>query len=286
MKEKLKDVFTEMDEHYKSVIVGDFGTDKFLSVIRAAFAKNYEFNLLCNNLFNSQDSFFLMPSLRGICEDLITIKYLKEHIKKDQDKLIALLTAKSTVEGTIIQKAFFDDYRPEQIVLQFKDATEGLESMNMEIKSILKLNGLKGDKDFPSVSHMATDAKLIKLYDYLYYATSKTVHFEPGMLMRMGWARDMTSTTFTFSTKNFDHYYFDFCSYYSAFLFLEFYKAFRKDLGLDKMIKKQINKIKEILDDQLRMPEIITFEECNIKPPSVITQILLKSSKRVSNPNR
>ncbi|MBI1766826.1 MAG: hypothetical protein HYR67_00450 [Bacteroidetes bacterium] len=285
MKEKLKEVFIEIDEHYKSVIIGDFDTDKFLCVIRAAFAKNYEFNLLCNNLTNSEDSFFLMPSLRGICEDLITIKYLKEHINVDWDKLITLLTTKSTFEGTIVQKAFFDHYKPEQIILQFKDAEKELASMTDQIKTIFQKNGLKGDKEFPSVSHMATDAKLIKLYDYLYYATSKTVHFEPGMLLRLGWAKDMTSTIFTFSTKNFNKYYFDFCSYYSAFLFVEFYKAFKKDLGLDTKIKGQIKKIQEILDDQLRMPEIVTFEECNVKPPSIITQLLTKASKRVSDKN-
>jgi len=56
-------------------------------------------------------------------------------------------------------------------------------------------------------------------------------------------------------------------------------------LGLDTKIKVQIKKIQEILDDQLRMPEIVTFEECNVKPPSIITQLLTRASKRVSDKN-
>jgi hypothetical protein len=285
MKEKLKDAFAEIEEHYKSAIIGDFKSDAFLCVIKAAFAKNFEFNLLCNNFSHSQDSFFLMPALRGICEDLITIKYLKEHIKIDLDRLIMHLTAKSTLEGTIVQKSFFDHYKPEQIILQFDNAEKELASVDDKIKDIFQQNGLKGDKEFPSVSHMATDAKLIKLYNYLYYATSKTVHFEPGILMRLGWAKDMTSTTFTFTTKNYNQYYFNFCSYYAAFLFIEFFRAFKKDLGLDTKIKKQVKEIQTILDDQIRMPEIVTFEECNIKPPSMIIQLLLKAERRVAGKN-
>ncbi|WP_299818063.1 DUF5677 domain-containing protein [uncultured Pontibacter sp.] len=282
MKEQLDKIFRDIHPHYQTIIVERLGEDSaFLCVTKAAFAKNYEFNCLCNSLENIQDSFFLMSSLRGICEDLIAIKYINEHIKIDRDKLIRLMTRKRTLEGTIVQKSFLLEQKPHQIFLEFKDAEKQVGELTDEIKAILVKNGLKGDKEFPSVAQMATDAKLIKLYDYLYYATSKTVHFEPGLLLRLGWTENKQSDNFIFSTKNFNRYHADFCSYYAAILFIEFYKSFKKDLQLDKLIKKDIKLIREVLDEQIRMPEIVTFEECNIKPPSIITQLLAKSAHKL-----
>jgi len=283
MQEKLLKIFQELELDYKELIVQtDSSNNIFQCVMKAAFAKSYEFNCLCNNLSNPHDSFFLMASLRGICEDLISIKYLKEKITIDRELLLSLLVRKGTFEGIIVQRNFFKENKPEQIIIDNENADELFDKLSIDIKSILIKNGLKGDKEFPSVAQMATDTKLIKLYNYLYYATSKLVHFSPGLLMRLGWAENMTSTTFKFSTKNFHKYYYDFNSYYAAFIFIEFYKAFKKDLELGKKFKGQIKQIVNLLDDQLRMPEIVTFEECNMKPPSVITQLLLKSTKRLS----
>ncbi|EHQ26163.1 DUF5677 domain-containing protein [Mucilaginibacter paludis] len=285
LQKNLKAIFEAIKPHCDNLIVEDFNTEDkaFICLLKAAFAKNYEFNCLCNQLKHVDQFFFIMPSLRGICEDLIAIKYIKEHIKIERNKLISIQTEKRTIEGTLVQKSFFDENRPGQIILEIRDAQTRVDSLSHQIKDILIKNGLKGDKEFPSVAQMATDTKLIKLYNYMYYATSKTVHFEPGLLLRLGWSNSLESKLFTFSTKNFTRYHADFCSYYAAYLFIEFYKAFKKDLGLDVLFKKQIKEITDLLEDELRMPEIVTFEECNIKPPSVITQLLLKSSKKLSH---
>ena len=280
---KLKSIFESIKPLCDQLIVGNFDTEDkaFICLLKAAFAKSYEFNCLCNQLENAEQFFFIMPSLRGICEDLIAIKYIKEHIKIERNKLISIQTEKRTLEGIIVQKSFFDENRPGQIILEIRNAQARVDTLSQQIKDILVKNGLKGDKEFPSVAQMATDTKLIKLYNYMYYATSKTVHFEPGLLLRLGWSETLESKVFTFSTKNFTRYHADFCSYYAAYLFIEFYKAFKKDLGLDAFFKKEIKSIQEILEDELRMPEIVTFEECNVKPPSIITQILLKSSGKL-----
>ncbi len=283
MQNKLGTVFEKIESIYEPLITQDnLSQNVFHSFLRAAFAKNFEYNLLCNSLTSPKDAFFFTASLRGICEDLIALKYLKEKIHVDREKLLMHLVEKETFEGIKIQESFFKENKPEQIILKVNDSETRIIELSSEIKKILIANGLKGDKEFPSVAQMATDAKLIKLYEFLYYATSKLVHFTPGLLMRLGWAENMTSTTFRFSTKNFNKYYYDFCSYYGAFLFREFYKAFKKELGLEHLLKPFMKEITEILDDVLRMPEIVTFEECNIKPPSTIIQILNKSAHKLS----
>ena len=209
MQKKLDKVLKKIEQHYDTLILQTDSSNNILqSIIRAAFAKNYEFNCVCNNLNDIQDAFFLMASLRGICEDLISIKYLKEKILIDREQLISLLVQKETFEGIIVQRSFFKQNKPEQIILDVDDAEFQMGTLSTQIKNILKKNGLKGDKEFPSVAQMATDTKLFKLYDYLYYATSKIVHFTPGHLMKLGWADSITSTTFKFSTKNFRKYYY------------------------------------------------------------------------------
>jgi hypothetical protein len=283
LQERLKPIFESIKPQCDSLIIENFDTKEkaFICLLKAAFAKNYEFNCLCNQLEKVEQFFYIMPSLRGICEDLIAIKYMKEHIKVERNKLISIQTEKRTLEGTIVQKSFFEENRPGQIILEIRNAHVRVDTLSQQIKEILVKNGLKGDKEFPSVAQMATDTKLIKLYNYMYYATSKTVHFEPGLLLRLGWSDSLESKVFTFSTKNFTRYHADFCSYYAAYLFIEFYQAFKKDLGLAILFKKEIEAMQEILADELRMPEIVTFEECNVKPPSIITQILLKGSAKL-----
>jgi hypothetical protein len=266
---ELLEIFKLIEPHYNSLIEAESTEETaFECIIRSAFAKNFEFNYLCNSLEKKVDTFFLMPALRSICEDLIAIKYIKRHINIDRNKLITLLTKKRTYQGTVVQKEFLEEHKPHQITLEFQDTETEINRFSQEIKDILIKNGLKGDKELPSVAHMATDSKLIKLYNYLYYATSETVHFEPALLLRLGWTENLPSNIFKFSTRNFHKYHHNFCTYYSALLFIEFYKAFKKDIGLDVLIKKEIKGITDILNDTLRAPEIVTFEESNVKPPS------------------
>lgn len=277
LQNKLKQIFKDIDKDYRLLSVEEFEDDTvFKCIMKAAFAKNYEFNVLCSNTESIHGSFFLIPALRGICEDLIAIKYLSKHILIDRNELMKLIVTKRLIEGTIVQSAFFKEQKPGQIILSLNEAKERVVKLSQEIKDIFVKNGLRGDKDFPSVAQMATDSKLIKLYNYLYYATSEAVHFEPRLLMRLGWSENIESKKFTYSTRNFDKYYFNFCSYYAAFLFIEFYKAFKKDLSLKVLFGKQIDRIIEVLEEEIRMPEIVTFEECNIKPPSTLIQILSK----------
>ncbi len=283
MQNELLRVFMSLEKNYETIIIEENGiTQVFTCILRAAFAKNYEFNCICNSLTDQKDAYFLMASLRGICEDLIAIKYLKDKIHIDRDELLSLMVQKGTLEGIVIQREFFRENKPEQIIVDVTEAETEIEAISEKIKNIFIKNGLKGDKDFPTISHMATDSKLIKLYNYLYYATSKLVHFEPGLLLRLGWAENMISRKFRFSTKNFNKYYYDFCSYYSAFLFIQFYKVFKRDLQLETLFKKDIKLLQTILNDTVRMPEIITFEELNIKPPSDIIRLLTKSAQRLS----
>src|SRR4030095_6448229 len=92
----------------------------------------------------------------------------------------------------------------------------------------------------------------LDLYKYFYYATSSLVHFRPDILGKMGWARpnqDGNIETFTFSVKNFNHYYLEFNIVYGTYLFREYLLNFEDDLCLSSDIAPVwISKIEKLLN--------------------------------------
>lgn len=125
--------------------------------------------------------------------------------------------------------------------------------------------GYNKDRIFPSVESMTINGGLKPLYNFLYHATSRTVHFSPNVLLRTGWFKE--GEPIEFSTKNFRNYYSIFNLYYGTYLFTQFAKIFKKELGLDKTVVKKISGLEDLLKSVDRVPEIVTFEEMNIRRP-------------------
>ena len=113
---------------------------------------------------------------------------------------------------------------------------------------------------------MAIDSKLKVLYDFLYHATSRTVHFSPNVLLRMGWF-NKNDGPILFSIRNFTEYYSFFSKYYGTYLFIQFAKSLKKELKLDNEVYSLIKELEKVLHSMGEAPEIVTFEEMNFKRP-------------------
>jgi hypothetical protein len=101
-----------------------------------------------------------------------------------------------------------------------------------KLNSLWEEWGHRKDKTFPGVEHMAIDSNLKLLYDFLYHATSRALHFTPNVLLRTGWYKtSVDNPIIEFSVNNFSDYYTLFNSHYATTLFIEFIKAFKKYLG-------------------------------------------------------
>ena len=122
----------------------------------------------------------------------------------------------------------------------------------------------------PSVYEMAEKSGLKELYDFLYRATSRVVHFNPYMLNRLAWgsvdscANLTDDTEFVISDKNFKFYHEVFNRFWGAYLFLEFTDFFNDALNLSKKVDENLDGIRKIFNDNRRWPELMTFEEVNI----------------------
>jgi hypothetical protein len=111
---------------------------------------------------------------------------------------------------------------------------------------------------------MAKSVGLESLYDYLYFATSNFVHFNPQTLLRMGWGD--INKHFKFTVSNMSPYYRSFASFYGAILFLGFHAAFASE-ALKTDCSKEVAEILDLISHVHRWPEVITFEEMNQRPP-------------------
>jgi hypothetical protein len=162
---------------------------------------------------------------------------------------------------------------PQQIVFSLSNSQKVIDDNTLTLKGELNKLGLNKEKKFPSISHMATDAKLFELYDYLYAATSEMVHFSPHTLMRSGWSKKEAPLNHRFSTSHFNKYYCLFNKFYGTYLFVMFCKTFKKELGLSKETMQIVKDLESDLFLDSRWPEI--FEEMNVKEAESIRFINL-----------
>ncbi|WP_025764629.1 DUF5677 domain-containing protein [Dyadobacter tibetensis] len=276
-----KDEFIELFEklkNYNSHPTENLN-ESFVCVIKAAFAKCIEYNHFIQSDNSIENSFFLTPFLRGICEDLIVLKYLRKYFTSDRDELMLIYMQyllKTSIEA---QTAYFNRVVPDQISPKQEDTRPEIEALENRLKAIMQKNGLSKDRIFPSVEHMAIDGELKQLYDFFYHATSRMVHFSPNILLRMGWYdtdKDGKWGPTVFSSSNFHKYYEQFNKFYAALLFVEFSMTFKTELNLDAAFMTIVKKIKKSFSEEDFYPELVTFEELNINRPSDIFRVLNK----------
>jgi len=257
--------YSKLKRSLTPLFFADYSADNIYQChLVAAFSKSFEFNLLVNKDTDLKNAFFYTPSLRGICEDLITLQFIKKHKTLDKDKLLQAHMLLQMIETVETQKTFFSKNHPQQIVFTFPETEKAkAEQLGLLKKEWAKI-GLNKDKLFPSTSHMATDAGLFELYDYLYSATSDMVHFSPHNLLRSGWSKKETPLRHHFSPLNFYKYYSLFNRFYGSYLFIKFCTLFKKELQLSKTILAIIKELENDLFLNSRWPELVTFEEMNV----------------------
>lgn len=260
--------------------VSETVSNAYNSTLIAGFIKSYEYIHDLINTDETNGSFFLTPLLRGICEDIITLKYLAKYPKEVRDEITKKFMNLLIAESLKAQRDFFKEENIIQPVVGFDGVEARITELENELKAIWISVGLKGDKLFPSVNRMAVETNMKSLYNYLYHATSRAVHFSPNVLYRMGWFNKEQELEFT--TKNFELYYKSFNVYYGTYLFLKYIKEFGKILNLDKGLLTLGKELKAEFQT-LACPPIITFEELNLTKPFSVVELLIDKSTRFKN---
>jgi hypothetical protein len=266
--------FARWNARISQVSIADVGMTGIL--LRASVVKSWEFASFTHRSPAPANGFYLTATLRGICEDLIVLSFLETLSVGDRDTALGLLIQKDLAEATGAQSAFFQEARPWQPVLQPPSGL--LDTGEQELRRLSTSLGWTGRQAWPSVWFMAKATSLTSLYSYLYSATSRWVHFSPQILMRMGWGGSAEKpdehTRWHFTTKNFSRYYAEFNRVYSAYLFLRLLRGPARHLH-DSRSEALLDTLEGDLSEVIRWPELVTFEEMNLKGPSQLERLLL-----------
>ena len=252
----------------------------FKSVLRAAFTKCFEFNHFISRPRELKSPFFLLGTVRSICEDLICLSYLKKLKANQREELIRFNHNFDIAKNIIAQKQFFDKYNAGQFVVQPDHFADEDYLRFVTSKPHSRTKALKtGYNLYPSVFEMAKDAGYLDLYNYLYHASSSLVHFRSDVLLKLGWNKDQSDkrqNIYRYSTNKYSDYYAKFNLVYSGLLFCEFVFKFSKYLGLAKSLVGETNYFTESFA-LFDWPEIMTYDHMNLQQPTELHKQLRRS---------
>jgi len=241
----------------------------FAACVKASVCKCYEFNLAVPQIAKTGNAFFAISSLRGICEDLIVLHYIASLPAPDREALVQSLSSAELSTRIKLQDDFFTSFRPQQPVLRMQDATKAIDASEAKARAIWNKHGWPNLSrgSIPQVQQIAEkqgEHQLAILYDYLYRLTSGGVHFNVQSLLRSGWG---PLPNLAFSARHFHRYFAEYCSLYGAFMFCLYFEFFQGLLRAGKKQRDCIDKIRQEVLFTPRWPEMVTYEEMNLKPP-------------------
>jgi len=261
--------------------IEELSRNEFKLIVKSSFIKQLEILHLLSTENKDRSKILFIPLLRGSCEDLIALKYIKHIFGLKSNRLVRLQVTLGINKSLSQQKLFFNKYRPNQIVLT--EAENVLtQKAKKEYEELLKSKGITGKK-LPSTEIMAKEIELTDLYEFIFRGTSDFVHFNNGILARMAWKNKLGN--FHISINNFNEYYSSFSYFYSAFVFSFFCETFKSEVRLSTSDWEIIKKMKTLIESEAFWPEIVTFEEMNIRRPQQISRILTESLQKLERGN-
>lgn len=237
--------------------------------IKASISKCIDFNVIVNRKrHNLDEAFLLVSGLRGIAEEMIALKYSLRFSPSEREEYFSYLMLLNCSEGILAQKQFFDANNPFQQVIgsrQTVDQTrQDVETSRKRIQAFWKSKG-SAKKNGPTIRDMAQAVHLEATYEYIYFAASNFVHFNPHALLRTGWGPE--GGPFTFSVGNFGGYYRDLAAFYGAIIYIGFASTFGSLFPEQRQFGEDVAEVEDILVRTPRWPELITFEELNLPVP-------------------
>ena len=275
-----KPILDSLESLIRKCSMGNMKEDGFfLMSVRAALAKNYEVNRFIQMGDAAANAFIVTSALRGMCEDIIALKWLATFEKRDRDEAVGVMMMKSVLELMQQQTAFFGKYRPSQPILETKDATAEVHALKQRLRAMRKGNRWRKHREWPSVREMAEPTGLLPLYDFLYAATSSFVHYSPNNLIRMGKVVG-GADRMHFSTSHFSDYYHSFNRFYGLFLFITLCTTFGSSLGCRDELRPPVEGLMKLLDNELRWPELVTMEEMNVPEVSQLLRLMAHRARK------
>ena len=228
-------------------------------------------------------AFFVVPALRAVTEDLILFRFLDNNgTQEERDLVIRNLMLVDVCEKIHYQSRFFAKFRPFQPVLSSPVESERhVDDAKRELANYWRENGwprFSGNRPTPPIRELAekSDPGLLEVvYDFVYRLASGEVHSTPRTLLRLGWGTSAkpgeAPMQAKFSTKNLGRYHLEVAQIYSAYIVCLWFELFDDRFGATEDEVVAVARLRDYLLSKGRWPEIVTFEEMNVKLPDADT---------------
>lgn len=169
-------------------------SDGFLPIIyRATLVRQYDSLDVIASLVAEHKGFAAPALLRSSSEEFIWIKYLASIDAVDAEQLVVCIASNEQCENLKAQ----DDYggRTATKQLGLLPYLRGADNRRTAIQGKLRQLGRKlgwrhyevKNGQLPKIKWIASKTGQIRIYNFLYHATSRHVHFSGGELLRHAW---------------------------------------------------------------------------------------------------
>ena len=249
----------------------------YVACLRSSCCRAFEFVKLASQQ-EPDEAFFLTPALRPIAEDVIFFRFLSSCPEEDREMVVRHLITLDVGEKLAYQERFFHTFRPFQGVVPASILTkERNEELKGELCDFWRRNGWPNFREttlIPPVREMAqkSDPGLLEIvYDFIYRLASGEVHSSPRGLLRLAWGEAQSSEEppleSRFSTKNLGLYHLKASQIYGTYLLTLWFELFGEGLSLDDQERDALTNLRRHILQDLRWPEMVTFEEMNWPVP-------------------
>ena len=178
--------FSKISKEISSNDTIDIRKPLFENLIKCSFIQIVEFNAGLKNI-NDNFFYFMQPLLRGFAEDIIVFNYINTVIEEqDRNDFIGYFMLNDVIKSVEKQNIFFQRVRDHQPRIT-KNILKQIYTKNyFKAKFETFKDKYNWKRNKPSIWKMATDGDLEEFYNYFYYASSRLVHFNPHLLLKMG----------------------------------------------------------------------------------------------------
>lgn len=259
-------IFSDLKVSVEEACTVSINKGAFSLAVVSAFSKSLGLVLEIEKDSFDNKYFWIAPTLRSICEDLIVLGFLDKNFKGKSDEIIKLQLSLGMHKSLQAQEALFSEYRPHQPRIRPKGTVKSISEAENKLKTIFSSYVKGKHQTQPSVRQMAKDQGMLLLYDFLYHATSRLVHYSPNTLLRMAWFEPEVNLS-KCDPAALDKYYQQFVKFYSAHLLSTFTARFSSVIDQDENLTCAIAKNLEDVNSNPRWPELVTFEEFNAENP-------------------
>jgi hypothetical protein len=163
--------------------------DLRLLAINAAFRRQLESIKAAILLTRQSLGHLAVAFVRSALEEVMYLKFFFELDQTDSQKLFILLGRWDGLRSLLSQRAFLGDEVMKNLwySTEFLDAAETKRSETRKALKELQRQYKWSGGIVPSTDWIAQRVGMRQLYDYLYAATSRILHFSAGEVMRRGW---------------------------------------------------------------------------------------------------